>query len=70
MIKASHAMQHKTFLWPVDLEIVMLDNMKQTILKVLSFSQDTKPKDLTLHFTKAKKKNCEELRSNDFNLDL
>ena len=65
MIKALHVKQCKTFLWLVDLEIITLDSMKQTILKVLPFPQDTKPKDLTLCFTKAKEKNCEELRSED-----
>jgi hypothetical protein len=39
--------------------------MKQTILKVLSFPQDTKPEDLKLRFAKAEEKNCEELGLED-----
>src|SRR6185312_13356320 len=65
IIKALYGKQCKTFLWPIDIGTVMLDSIKLPILKVLPFPQDTKPEDLTLHFTKADEKNCEELGLED-----
>src|SRR6185369_6891889 len=60
-IKASYGKRRKSFLWPVDLSAVTLDDMKRTILNTFPSLQNTKPEDITLHFCKAGEKKCEEL---------
>ncbi len=60
-IKALFGKRRKSFLWPVDLSAVTLDNMKRSILNTFPSLQNTKPEDLTLHFCKAGEKKCEEL---------
>jgi len=65
MVKVSRAKQHKTFIWPVDLETVTFDTIKLAILKTLQFPQDAKPADLILRFRKGEEETCERLGLED-----